>query len=374
MSKNIWDLVEPVSQGGILFAFKWVLIWFAFTFICTLLLPGKKHQGFKIGKNQILTYKMTGLTLFLQIQTQFFLSKWYGIFSLRPLIQYFWSFIIATTILSFIISIILMVVGRNSKDYDPHKQGWTPQWFNDWWFGAQKNLRLFGVDLKMYFYQPSLIGLHMYLLAFAEYQYDTYGRLTSNMILLQVFEWAYLFTHYIKEDFMLSTWDLIAENFGFMLVWGDSVYVPFLYSMVGWSLADKEETLSGLNLVLVVAFHIMAHYLFRNANWQKYDYRRNGDKARIWGAPPKTIEGGLLVSGWWGIGRHLNYTGEILTYLSFALCSGTTSFIPYILPFSLLNLLMQRASRDDKRCRTKYGKSWEKYCQQAKFMIIPFIY
>ena len=38
--------------------------------------------------------------------------------------------------------------------------------------------------------------------------------------------------------------------------------------------------------------------------------------ARIWGRPAATLEGRLLISGFWGIGRHLNYTGEILVYLA----------------------------------------------------------
>jgi len=49
---------------------------------------------------------------------------------------------------------------------------------------------------------------------------------------------VYLFTHYIKEEFMLSTWDITDEHFGFMLVWGDMIYVPFLYSIVGWFITD----------------------------------------------------------------------------------------------------------------------------------------
>ncbi|NIS33672.1 MAG: ergosterol biosynthesis protein, partial [Actinobacteria bacterium] len=47
---------------------------------------------------------------------------------------------------------------------------------------------------------------------------------------------------------------------------------------------------------------------------------------------------------------------------------------PYILPLTLIILLTQRAGRDDKRCRAKYGELWEQYCRKARFRIIPFLY
>jgi len=41
---------------------------------------------------------------------------------------------------------------------------------------------------------------------------------------------------------MLSTWDIIAENFGLMLVWGDLVYLPFLYCISGWYICDNPQS------------------------------------------------------------------------------------------------------------------------------------
>ena len=161
-----------------------------------------------------------------------------------------------------------------------------------------------------------------------------------------------------------------------MLVWGDLIYVPFLYSIAGWFIVDNiHQSLSITWLVCTLVLHFIGHYVFRESNWQKFDVRKYGSHVKIWGKPARMLQRRLLISGFWGIGRHLNYTGEILLYLSIALCSGTISFLPYILPFSLLILLMQRAHRDDQRCRNKYGDElWNEYCRIAKFRMIPFIY
>ena len=61
-------------------------------------------------------------------------------------------------------------------------------------------------------------------------------------------------------------------------------------------------------------------------------------------------------------------------YLSFALCAGLSSLFPYVLPITLVVLLIQRAARDDRRCRAKYGTLWDEYCRSARFRMFPFLY
>jgi delta14-sterol reductase len=66
---------------------------------------------------------------------------------------------------------------------------------------------------------------------------------------------------------MLSTWDIIAENFGFMLTWGDLVYLPYLYGIGGWLLATKNTSSEWNYLICIIVFHICVHYMYRTANW-----------------------------------------------------------------------------------------------------------
>jgi Delta14-sterol reductase len=97
----------------------------------------------------------------------------------------------------------------------------------DIWLGVELNPTWLGVDLKVFAYQPSLIGLGLLNAAFAYQQYATYGRLSTAMLLYQAFWALYLLSHYWYEDCVLTMWDVIAERFGFMLMWGDLVLVPF---------------------------------------------------------------------------------------------------------------------------------------------------
>jgi len=83
---------------------------------------------------------------------------------------------------------------------------------------------------------------------------------------------------------------------------------------------------------------------------------------------------GLLVSGWWGVARHLNYTGDIVMAWTWALTCGFGSPVPYAYPVFLTLLLLHRERRDERSCRLKYGPDWDCYCQRVPYRLIPKIY
>lgn len=70
----------------------------------------------------------------------------------------------------------------------------------------------------------------------------------------------------------------------------------------------------------------------------------------------KTPKGSLLVSGWWGKARHINYLGDIILGVSYCLPCGVRSVLPYIYPIYLTLLLVHREVRDEKQMGRKYGQ------------------
>ncbi|MEM9865281.1 MAG: hypothetical protein AAF938_26995 [Myxococcota bacterium] len=346
-------------------------------FLGSRFLPGIHVEGQPLRDGARLPYKLSGMLLFIVVSALAAAAELLG-FRLARVLDHFWSLFWSANVWALLITAYLMARGWRRN---PPAGLWDR--LKSIWLGAELNPRLASVDLKMFMYHPSLIGLHVVNLAFASQQLERYGTITAEMFLYQCFTSAYLFTHYVREDFMLSTWDIIAERFGFMLVWGDLVYVTFYYSIVGWWVVDRgwtgsgdaavHEPLSTAALVALVVLHLLSHVLFRGSNWQKDRFKRN-PSAPIWGKPPELVGGRLLASGWWGIGRKLNYTGEIGVYITFALCAGLSSWIPYVLPFSLVLLLAQRAWRDEQRCKKKYGELWDAYCARARFRMVPFLY
>jgi protein-S-isoprenylcysteine O-methyltransferase Ste14 len=93
---------------------------------------------------------------------------------------------------------------------------------------------------------------------------------------------------------------------------------------------------------------------------------------------PETLEQGdkkLLVSGFWGLSRHINYLGEILMATALALALGHPSALgPWLYPLYYVALLFPRQHDDDRRCAAKYGPLWTAYTRRVRWRIIPGIY
>jgi hypothetical protein len=45
------------------------------------------------------------------------------------------------------------------------------------------------------------------------------------------FQSFYLIDYFIHEEAVLTTWDIKHEKFGWMLCWGDLVWLPFIYTL-----------------------------------------------------------------------------------------------------------------------------------------------
>ena len=335
-------------------------------FLGSILVPGRRIKGPDLGGKSI-TYKINGLALLLLTVIAAGIAQVSGAFSLSLLYTHFFALFVVANVFAFAFSGWLYWRGAR-------KSSGSPGFLQGFFFGAELNPALLGVDLKMFSYRPSLIGLALFNTSFAVVQYETYGHLTLAMALYQVLTWVYVLNYFQFERGMVHTWDIISERFGWMLVWGDYVFVPFFYCIVGWWLVDASgpplNPVAAAGIVLLYAF---GFWVFRGANAQKHRFKRN-PATTIWGRPAESLDGRLLVSGFWGIGRHLNYSGEICIYLAFALTTGFVSWAPFLLPAWLAGLLWHRSRRDERRCRAKYGELWGRYKERVPYSMLPFVY
>ena len=323
----------------------------------SLVLPGRVYcRGRQV-------YKLNGLLLFAVVMAATAVGQWTGVFWLAAIPPRLPLLALAANVLAFGGSLALFVRSHGAGD-------------NPWrgfFYGRDSNPSWLGLDLKMFSYRPSLIGLGLINLSLAALQVAIHGRLSTRMVLYQIFCFAYLANYFQFESGMLFTWDVVSEKFGWMLVWGDYVLVPFFYSLPGLYLVNNPDPLPPAEAVALVLLYIGGFVMFRGANQQKHRFKQDPN-ARIWGLPARSLDGRLLVSGFWGVGRKLNYTGELTLYWSWTLLCGFHSFIPFLVPLWLTAFLPHRAWRDEKRCRAKYGKLWDAYCARARFRMFPFVY
>lgn len=351
----------PVSVRSVAIAVAGISCFVAALFAGSRLLPGSEREAVASDGAHI-RYRFNGLALFAITMAAAALFQVLGP-GLGLLARHVWSVFIAANLLAWPAALWLVLLGR---------AGAMPS-LADFYYGTERNPRLCGVDLKMFSYRPSLIGLALMNVSFAALQWEVTGTLSMAMICYQACTLLYIANYFQFEPGMLFTWDIIEENFGWMLVWGDYVLVPFFYSLPAAYVLTRPDDIAPLTALALCAFYAFGFWVFRGANSQKHRFKSD-PSAPIWGRSPHVLGGRLLASGFWGIGRKLNYTGELMMYASWTLMAGFHSLIPYLVPAWLFLLLTQRAARDDKRCRDKYGRLWDEYCGTARFRMFPFIY
>ena len=82
----------------------------------------------------------------------------------------------------------------------------------------------------------------------------------------------------------------------------------------------------------------------------------------------------MLTEGWWGAARHINYTFELVLAWAWGGFGGTAHVASYLYPVFLTALLLHRLTRDEARCRAKYGAEYDRYCRAVPYRLIPGVF
>eukprot|EP01135_Chromosphaera_perkinsii_P000531 Nk52_evm5s116 gene=Nk52_evmTU5s116 len=271
--------------------------------------------------------------------------------------------------------------------------GWreTDSWVYDLFMGLILNPRTAGGhDIKFFFeLRPGIMHWYFTTLALAAKQYETYGTISTPMALVCFFHLCFVNACYKGEQCVPASMDIIYENFGWMLCWLDIVVVPFIFPMSALYLYKIGPMEHSLGYTLAVAFmHILGYWIFDTANSQKDYFREKPDEEISKGFPrlpwdklenPEYMDTKrgtkLLTSGWWGLARHINYTGDLLMAWSWGMVCGFNSFFPFFYAVCYLTpLLIHRERRDNDLCKQKYGEDWDKYCKKVPYRLIPYVY
>lgn len=294
----------------------------------------------------------------------------------------------------------------------------------DWYIGRELNPRvtipfLGEIDIKEAAeLRPGMMGWAILNFTFMAHQYKAYGYITDSILLVSAFQTLYILDAYWMETAILTTMDITTDGFGFMLAFGDLVWVPFVYSLQAKYLATYPLTLGPYASAGVLAVLGSGYYIFRSANNEKNRFRTDPTDPKI--AHLKFIEtksgSKLLVSGWWGAARHINYFGDWLQSWAYCLPTGIAGYLVqhssaapvagksladksfiysgpteytevlqgsargwgmiityfYVVYFAVL--LIHRERRDEAKCIRKYGEDWQRYREIVKYRIIPGIY
>eukprot|EP00053_Salpingoeca_punica_P006709 m.62944 g.62944 ORF g.62944 m.62944 type:complete len:418 (+) comp13819_c0_seq2:119-1372(+) len=353
-----------------------VLAWFLFQAFLYVTVPGPVAKGLPLRTGDTLTYKLNGLACFVLSFAAVLFGVALDIFRLEYLHKNYIQLATASILLSYAISIFLYVksmapgalwaLGGNSGNF-----------FYDFFIGRELNPRTGDFDWK-YFCElrPGLMGWALLNFGNAAAQYQQFGHVTLAMWFVCLVQFYYVLDAFINEKAILSTMDITQDGFGFMLAFGDLAWVPFTYTLQTRYLAGSASEMPVWHIALVLLTQAVGFYIFRSANSQKDTFRSNPNDPSVAHLKTLPTQRGtrLLISGWWGMSRHMNYFGDLLMGLAWCLPCGFSHIIPYFYFFYFAVLLIHRADRDDHACHIKYGKDWDEYKRIVKYRIVPYVF
>src|SRR5262245_61934413 len=137
-------------------------------FAASRLVPGKQEPGVVLGDGSRMIYTLNGFRLFLAVVAAAAILAVYRPSALAEVHALFFPLLVVANVAAFSFTIYLAVRGRAKEGGGrPGVVGFIVDCF----YGVELNPSLAGVDLKMFSYRPSLIGLGLLNVSFAAAQY-----------------------------------------------------------------------------------------------------------------------------------------------------------------------------------------------------------
>jgi delta14-sterol reductase len=324
------------------------------------------------------------------------------------------NLLIAYAVATFVYVRSFSVKPGNKDNRELAMGGHSGNMLYDWFIGRELNPRidlpLIGeIDLKEWLeLRPGMLGWIIMNCAWCAKQYRTFGYVTDSIVCITVVQAVYIIDSWYNEPAILTTIDIINDGFGMMLSFADFVWEPFAYALQTRYLSIHPVHLGPLHLSLMLGIIGVGFYIFRSANNEKNRFRTDENDPKVAHLKYMQTKSGskLLVSGWWGISRHINYLGDWLQSWAYCLPTGLAGYqilaagtgaegayimkdgrevvqgdakgwailIAYFYVIYFGVLLVHREGRDDAKCTRKYGEDWAKYKKVVRWKIIPGIY
>jgi 7-dehydrocholesterol reductase len=361
-------------------------VWFALQLTLLKLLPGKIHLGPVTPMGNRPVYKMNGVLAFIVTHAVLYVAA-YPLHLFSPTIVYDHFGEILITLSGFALLFCAFLYAKGVVAPSTSDASRSGNLIFDYYWGVELHPRMFGENLKQLFNcRLAMMGWSVILWSFLAKQQAVYGYVSSAMAISVGLQVVYIFKFFVWENGYFNSLDIMHDRFGFYICWGVTAWLPVVYPLVGLYLVAHPRDLNPIAGAAIVLLGLGAIWVNYAADAQRQRVRATDGATRVWGRPPaliraqyttgdgETRESLLLVSGWWRVARHFHYVPEILLSLSWALPAGFDNALPYFYVLYLTILLVDRAGRDDVRCRQKYGRFWDEYCARVPSKIIPGIY
>ncbi|KAJ2723368.1 erg24, C-14 sterol reductase [Coemansia sp. Cherry 401B] len=360
-------------------ALLYYVLWWAWLALLYFVLPGARVSGVRLRDGSQLAYPLNGLaSLGATLAATAAVAAGYGRAPFLWIADHYFQLAVASLLFATAQALFVYLYSfrRAASPVMLALAGNSGNPLYDFFIGRELNPRIGRLDLK-YFCElrPGIMGWMLLNASFAVKQHAQFGRVSNSMWLAIVPQLAYCVDTLLFERNVLTTMDIVTDGFGWMLSFGDLTWVPFMYSLQARFLAFRPVHHSAPATLLIALLAVTSFLVFRLSNSEKNAFRTDPDAPRVRHLRYITTESGsrLLVSGWWGMARHINYTGDWFYGLAQCLATGFETPMTYFFSAYFLVLLLHRNYRDECKCRAKYKKDWVRYCELVPYLFIPYL-
>ena len=357
------------------------LTWLLGLMVLDVIVPGATVPGTTLRTGKKLQYKFNGTRIILLLAITLAYRAWATAWEL-PELQFIYNHFLeianSTLVVAFVLSTYLYIASFGTDSEGQPKLcalgGNSGNAMYDWFIGRELNPRIGSLDLKLFLeMRPGLLLWILINLAMAHHQYLKFGQVSWSIVLVTVFQAYYVIEGTFYEKGLVSMIDTTTDGLGFMLVFGDISLVPFTYCLQTRFLADHPIALSWLAIAAIVAVYVGGILVFRLSNNEKNGFKAGDPKYAHLKYLETPTGSKLLVTGWWGTARHINYFGDWISAWACCLPCGL-HLIPYYYMAYFAALLIHRNERDEAKCSAKYGATWDEYKRQVPYKFIPYLY
>lgn len=379
---TIYEIWSPYFFGTPT-AWMIIAVFAIFELLLMRSMPGKEFRGPITPAGNVPVYKANGVSAFFFTIFLFVVGAYLNWFPATIIYDNFPGLLGALNFFSLLFCLFLLIKGYvfpSSTD-----SGTSGNLVFDYYWGSELYPRILGWDIKMFTNcRFGMMSWGLVILSFAAKQNELYG-LSNSMIVAVALQFIYISKFFIWETGYLGSLDIMHDRAGYYICWGCLVWVPGVYTSPTMYLVNHPNHLSSavaITIFILGAISILINFF---ADRQRQVVRATHGQCRVWGKKPEYMianyetekgehkQSVLLHSGWWGITRHFHYIPEILGAFFWTLPALFDNFLPWFYVSFLVILLTERAFRDDRRCASKYGDDWNRYCERVPYKIIPYV-
>ncbi|CAL8128520.1 unnamed protein product [Orchesella dallaii] len=285
-------------------------------------------------------------------------------------------------VIALTLCLFLLIRGIQNKKEDSKEHKKTSILYQ-FMLGVDLHPRLFGMDVKQ-LTSPRLGNMmwQIFIIVYLVAGWKLHGFNAGHFVNVTL-QSVYIFKAFHLEDYYFTMFEMMEDHAGYNLCWGSLVWMPAFYAFQAYFFVRHPSNISNKWAAVLFCLGLLAIYLNYDTCNQKRRFRKalesNTEHMKIWGRNAvgipvqfSTFDGKqkrsqLLISGWWGMARKINYTFELLAIIMWSL-PGFQYGLWYASYFLFLFVLMlHRAKyRHEIKCSRKYGLGWDEYCKKLK--------